>query len=181
MNAVVLEFGKFMKIIVHFSEGVRLIQANSLMHLIFWNSLNYNYPGKEFHHVSKKGIKRISYIANSIIHAISWKGRAIYWKSDEVISSGTNLVKSLCEILYIVYWWSPLNYFWSWISDSCMFRRVPRLQYSRIIKTSNVTCGGFCIAKLNLKNTACSSCLSHYCITILIATCGSSLQGIKLP
>ena len=35
VNAVVLEFGKFMKIIVCFSEDVRLIQAKILMHLIF--------------------------------------------------------------------------------------------------------------------------------------------------
>ena len=51
-----------MKIIVHFSEDVRI---DTGQHFNVFDILKQNYPGKEFHHVSKKGIKRIS-IYNSI-------------------------------------------------------------------------------------------------------------------
>ena len=42
VNAVVLEFGKFIKIIVHFSEDVRI---DTGQHFNPFDNLNYNYPG----------------------------------------------------------------------------------------------------------------------------------------
>ena len=61
VNTVVLEFGKFMKIIVHFTEDVRIVTDQRLNTFEILKQSQLQLSGKKFHHVLRKGIKKISY------------------------------------------------------------------------------------------------------------------------
>ena len=61
VNTVVLEFGKFMKIIVHFSENVRIVTDQRLNAFEILKQAQLQLSGKKLHHVLRKGIKKISY------------------------------------------------------------------------------------------------------------------------
>ena len=99
VNAVVLEFGKFMKIIVRFSEDVRIDTSQHFNAFDILKQSQLQLSRKRVPSCIEERNKKDK-LYNSIIQYLEKEG--LYWKSDEVISSGTNFVKSLCEILWYI-------------------------------------------------------------------------------
>ena len=93
MNAVVLEFGKFMKIIVRFSADVRIDTSQHFNAFDILKQSQLQLSRKRVPSCIEERNKKDK-LYNSIIQYLEKEG--LYWKSDEVISSGTNFVKSLC-------------------------------------------------------------------------------------
>jgi len=98
LNAVVLEFGKFMKYIVCFSD-VRIDTGQCFNAFEILKQSQLQLSRKRVPSCIEERNKKDK-LYNRIIQYLEKEG--LYWKTDEVISSGTNFVKSLFEMLWYI-------------------------------------------------------------------------------